>query len=160
MKAFEKTGPHILLVEDNPGDIRLIQESFRDVKLPYRLSVARDGREAIDFLSQIGAFANVSRPDLIILDLNLPKISGHDVLAHLKGHDEYRNIPVVILTSSNAPSDIRKSYQLAANSYHSKPAGLEEFFHLMRVLQEYWLGLVKLPDGAAAGPVTVAGLTR
>ena len=138
--------PHVLLVEDNPGDILLVQESFRDLGRPYLLSVAKDVQEAISFMARIGKTADATRPDLILLDLNLPKISGHDVLAHLKGNLNFQTIPVVILSSSCAPSDIEKAYGLAANCYICKPAGLDEFFHLMKTVQEFWLGLVRLSD--------------
>ncbi len=142
--------PHVLLVEDNPGDILLVKESFREISTPHRLSVARDGQEALDFVHGAGQFAGLPRPDLILLDLNLPKISGLDVLAQLKSNAAFQNIPVVVLSTSTSPMDIQKSYALAANCYLCKPNGLEEFFHLMRVVQEFWLRLVEFPSAHAS----------
>lgn len=139
--------PHILLVEDNHGDVVLVKESFRKMASPFRLSVARDGQAAIDFLYALGQFEGATRPDLILLDLNLPKISGYDVLAHIKGSLDFQQIPVLVLSTSAAPGDIRRAYALSANCYLSKPSGIDEFFHMMRVVQEFWLRLVDFPAG-------------
>jgi|SRR5271165_628833 len=141
---------HVLLVEDNPGDILLVKESFRDSRIAYVLSIANDGQEAIDFLDGIARNKNGPRPDLMLLDLNLPKINGYDVLAHVKGTEELRSIPVLVLSTSSAQSDIQRAYALSANCYLCKPAGLDEFFHLMRALQEFWLKSVEFPERGAA----------
>ncbi len=151
MEEFEVTKvPHILLVEDNPGDILLVKESFRGISAPYQLSIAKDGQQALEFMASTLTNPAFSKPDLILLDLNLPKIGGHEVLAQLKSRVEFRHIPVVILSTSDAPADIAKSYALSANCYLCKPAGLDEFFHLMRTLLEFWLKLARYTRGEAA----------
>ena len=142
--------PHILLVEDNPGDILLVKESFRGIATPYQLSIAKDGQQALDFMASTLTNPAFSKPDLILMDLNLPKIGGHEVLAQLKSQVEFRHIPVVILSTSEAPADIAKSYALAANCYLCKPADLDEFFYLMRTLLEFWLKLARYTHGEAA----------
>ena len=139
--------PHILLVEDNPGDILLVKESFRGLGSPYQLSIAKDGRQALDFMHATLGNPSSSRPDLILLDLNLPKVSGHEVLAQLKGMMEFNQIPIIVLSTSESPADIAKAYALAANCYLCKPAGLDEFFHLMQTLMEFWLKLARFPRG-------------
>lgn len=116
--------PHLLLVEDNPGDILLVKESFRDVHTPYRLSIARDGQEAVDFMESLVDQPAHLWPNLVMLDLNLPKMSGHQVLARLKNSPEFRKIPVIVLSTSEAPVDIETSYELAANCYLCKPPGV------------------------------------
>jgi CheY-like chemotaxis protein len=140
-------GPHILLVEDNPGDVLLVKESFRAMGNPCRISVAGDGQAAMDFLYGLPPFEGATRPDLILLDLNLPKINGMDVLAHIKANVDLQEIPVLILSSSQAPADIQKAYALAANCYLCKPNGIDELFQMMRVVQDFWLRLVQFPRG-------------
>src|ERR1700688_437548 len=136
----------ILLVEDSPGDVRLTQEAFRDANPFIRLHVASDGVEAIAFLRHEGAHVHAPRPDLILLDLNLPKMDGREVLAHIKGDDSLKRIPTIILTTSESEVDIVKSYQLQANCYLSKPVQLDAFESLVRSINDFWLTKVKLPQ--------------
>jgi chemotaxis family two-component system response regulator Rcp1 len=136
----------VLLVEDSLGDVRLTQEAFRDANRDIRLSVAYDGMEAMAFLKQQGAYADAPRPDLILLDLNLPKMDGREVLAHIKDDQSLKLIPTVILTTSDAEADIVKSYQLQANCYLTKPVQLDEFERLVRSINDFWLAKVKLPQ--------------
>lgn len=135
----------ILLVEDNPGDIRLTQEVFREGRLANRLHIARDGIEAMAHLRREGPYAQAVRPDLILLDLNLPRKDGREVLAEIKADQELRRIPVVVLTTSSADQDILKAYDLHANCYLTKPVDLEAFIDVVRSIEEFWLALVKLP---------------
>jgi CheY-like chemotaxis protein len=135
----------ILLVEDNPGDVRLTQEALRDGKLHTRLNIVRDGEEAIAFLHRQGAHANAPRPDLILLDLNLPRKSGQEVLGEIKNDEHLRRIPVVVLTSSRAEQDVLTSYDLNANCYITKPVDLEQFIRVVRSIEDFWLTVVKLP---------------
>jgi CheY-like chemotaxis protein len=135
----------ILLVEDNPGDVRLTQEALRDGKLHTRLSVVRDGEEALAFLRRQGPHAAAPRPDLILLDLNLPRMSGQEVLSEIKNDEHLRRIPVVVLTSSQAEQDILTSYDLNANCYITKPVDLEQFIRVVRSIEDFWLTVVKLP---------------
>jgi chemotaxis family two-component system response regulator Rcp1 len=135
----------VLLVEDSPGDVRLTQEAFREANQAIHLHVATDGVEAMAFLGQKGAFTNVPRPDLILLDLNLPKMDGREVLAHIKDDAKLKTIPTVILTTSDAEADIVKSYQLQANCYLSKPVQLDDFEALVKSINDFWLTRVKLP---------------
>lgn len=135
----------ILLVEDNPGDIRLTQEALKDSSLVIDLSVVTDGVQAIKFLKKEDEFADVELPDIILLDLNLPKKDGREVLAEIKTHDELKRIPVVVLTTSNAEKDINKSYELHANSYINKPVDLEHFFEVVKTIENFWFSTVKLP---------------
>jgi len=139
----------VLLVEDSPGDVRLTQEAFRESNVLVHLHVALDGVEALAYLKREGAHANSPRPDLILLDLNLPKKDGREVLAHIKGDDSLKSIPTVILTTSEAEVDIVKSYQLQANCYLSKPVHLQEFESLVRSINDFWLTKVKLPQQRA-----------
>ena len=136
----------VLLVEDNPGDVRLTQETFRDANSSIRLHVAPDGVEAMAFLRHEGAYVHAPRPDLILLDLNLPKMDGREVLAHIKVDDSLKMIPTVILTTSEAEVDILKSYQLQANCYLSKPVQLEAFESVVKSINDFWLTKVKLPQ--------------
>ena len=148
MKAIgSKDAPtEILLVEDSPGDVRLTQEAFRDANLSIHLHVASDGVEAMAFLRREGVHARAPRPDIILLDLNLPKMDGREVLAHIKGDENLKTIPIVILTTSEAEVDIVKSYQLRANCYLSKPVQLDEFERLVKSINSFWLTDVKLPQ--------------
>ena len=136
----------ILLVEDNPGDVRLTREAFKSNKITNNLYVVRDGVEAMLFLRQEGDYSDVPRPDLILLDLNLPKKDGREVLAEIKQDGELKTIPVVILTTSSAEEDIIKSYGLHANCYITKPANLAEFIDVMKAIEYFWLKVVKLPS--------------
>ena len=135
----------VLLVEDSPGDVRLTREAFREANETIILHVASDGVEAMAFLKREGAYVGVPRPDLILLDLNLPKMDGREVLAHIKKDATLKSIPTVILTTSDAEADIVKSYQLQANCYLSKPVQLDEFESLVRSINDFWLTKVKLP---------------
>lgn len=136
----------ILLVEDNPGDVDLAREALESSKLYNALYVAEDGIDAMDFLHKQGAHGNAPRPDLIILDLNLPKKDGRQVLAEIKEDEQLKRIPVVILTSSRAEEDVIKSYNLHANCYITKPMGMKEFMHVVHSIEEFWLSIVVLPD--------------
>ena len=135
----------ILLVEDNPGNARLTRETWKESKLLNHLSVVADGAEAMAFLRREGKYANVAHPDLILLDLNLPKKDGREVLAEIKADEQLRRIPVVVLTTSDAEQDILKTYELHANCYITKPVGLEQFGAVVRALAEFWFTIVKLP---------------
>lgn len=135
----------ILLVEDNPGDVRLTVEALRDSKVHNNLHVAKDGVEAMAFLHREGQYATAVRPDLILLDLNLPRKDGRQVLAEVKADPVLRTIPVVVLTTSTAEQDILRSYELQANCYISKPVDLEQFITIVRSIEDFWLTIVKLP---------------
>ncbi len=136
----------ILLVEDNPGDVDLAREALDTGKLHNTLKVARDGVEAMDFLRKKGKFSEAPRPDLIILDLNLPKKDGRQVLAEIKDDESLKRIPVVILTSSRAEEDVIKTYNLHANCYITKPMEMQQFLQVVRSIEEFWLSIVVLPD--------------
>ncbi len=135
----------ILLVEDNPGDVRLTQEALNTVKFSNKIHVVWNGEEAMAFLRREGEFADAPRPDLILLDLNLPRKDGRDVLADIKADEDLRRIPVVILTTSSAEEDILKTYDLYANCYVTKPVDLEQFIKVLKAIDEFWLSIVKLP---------------
>ena len=135
----------ILLVEDNPGDVRLTIEALKDGKISNNLHVARDGTEGLRFLHREGSDEQAVRPDLILLDLNLPKKNGREVLAEIKVDPELRRIPVVVLTTSQADEDIFKSYDLHANCYINKPVDFEQFIRVVRSIEDFWLTVVKLP---------------
>ncbi len=137
----------ILLVEDNPGDVRLIQEVLRDGKVRNNMSVTKDGVDAISFLHQTGEYSGAPRPDIILLDLNLPKKDGREVLADIKADPDLKNIPVVVLTTSSAEQDIFRSYDLHANCYITKPVDLDQFIRVIRSIEDFWLTIVKLPRG-------------
>src|SRR5919206_3374436 len=132
----------ILLVEDNPGDVRLTVEALNDAKVHNNLYVAKDGVEAMSFLRREGAHANAPRPDLILLDLNLPKKDGREVLEEIKEDRGLRRIPVVVLTTSEAEMDILKAYNLHANCYITKPVGLEQFITVIKTIEDFWLMIV------------------
>jgi len=129
----------VLLVEDSPGDVRLTQEAFREANSLIRLHVACDGFEAMAFLRHEGVHADAPRPDFILLDLNLPKMDGREVLAHIKNDESLKTIPTIILTTSNAEEDIVRSYQSHANCYLSKPVQLDEFEEVVKSINEFWL---------------------
>lgn len=135
----------ILLVEDSPGDVRLTKEALKEGKVLNRLHVAGDGVEALAFLRQEGSYAGVPRPDLILLDLNLPLKDGRQVLESIKEDPELKRIPVVILTTSTAERDVLQSYDLHANCYVTKPVDLEQFISVVRSVEDFWLTVVKLP---------------
>lgn len=137
---------HILLVEDNEGDILLTKEAFEEATLPSKLSVVRDGKEATDFLSGQGKFENTELPDLLLLDVNLPKKNGHEVLQFLKDDDKLKHIPVIMFTTSSSESDINLSYQNHANSYITKPVDVNEFLSVIKKIEHYWLSIVNLPN--------------
>jgi CheY-like chemotaxis protein len=139
----------ILLVEDNPGDVRLTQEVFKEGRLSNNLYAVGDGVEAMAFLRRQAKYADAVRPDIILLDLNLPKKDGREVLAEIKKDDDLKRIPVVVLTTSRAEQDILKAYDLHANCYISKPVDLDEFIKVVRTIEDFWLQIVRLPqDGA------------
>jgi chemotaxis family two-component system response regulator Rcp1 len=142
---------NVLLVEDSPGDVRLTQEAFREANGSIRLHVASDGVEAMAFVKREGAYAHAPRPDLILLDLNLPKMDGREVLGHIKEDDSLKKIPTVILTTSESEVDIMRSYQLQANCYLSKPVQLDAFEGLVKSINDFWLTRVKLPQQEPSG---------
>lgn len=136
---------HILLIEDNEGDILLTKEAFDELKIANRLSIARDGNEAIDFLEQHRIKMQDELPDLILLDINLPKKNGFEVLSFIKKSDGLKHIPVIILTTSSSEKDIFKSYQNYANCYISKPVDVSDFMKAIAALENFWIKIVKLP---------------
>jgi CheY-like chemotaxis protein len=136
---------HILLVEDNVGDARLVQEAFRHASARCRLSHVVNGVEALEFLRHAGSHTRATRPDLILLDLNLPRKDGREVLAEIKGDVTLRRIPVIVLTTSQAQDDILRAYDLHANCYVTKPGDLDEFIRTIRCLDEFWLSVARLP---------------
>jgi CheY-like chemotaxis protein len=138
----------VLLIEDSPGDVRLTLEAFRDVGMAVHLHVANDGVDAMAFLRHEGAHADAPRPDFILLDLNLPKMDGREVLACIKSDESLKTIPTVVLTTSDAAADIENSYQLQANCYLTKPVQLDEFEALVKNISDFWLRKVKLPQQA------------
>ena len=135
----------ILLVEDNPGDVRLAMEALKESKIRNNIYVVEDGVEAMDFLRRKGKYNDVPRPDLILLDLNLPRKSGREVLAEVKTDDDLKRIPVVVLTVSRDEEDILRAYNLHANCYVTKPIDFEQFIKITRTIEEFWLTIVKLP---------------
>lgn len=137
----------ILLVEDNPGDIRLTKEALKEAKVLNTLTVVQDGVEALTCLRRQGQYADAKRPDLILLDLNLPKKDGREVLAEIKNDEALKFIPVVILTTSQDEQDVLKSYGLHANCYITKPVELEQFISVVKAIEDFWLGIVILPAG-------------
>jgi two-component system, chemotaxis family, response regulator Rcp1 len=139
-------GIEVLLVEDSPGDVRLTQEAFHGANPSVHLNIASDGVEAMEFLNREGKHAAAPRPDLILLDLNLPRMDGRQVLAQIKAHSVLKTIPTVILTTSDAEADIAKSYQLHANCYLRKPVQLDAFENLVESINDFWLTAVRLPQ--------------
>jgi chemotaxis family two-component system response regulator Rcp1 len=135
----------VLLVEDSPGDVRLTKEAFREANGAIHLHVASDGLEAMAFLMRQGVHADAPRPDFILLDLNLPKMDGREVLSTIKGDDALKTIPTIILTTSDAESDITRSYQLQANCYLTKPVHLDEFEAVVKSINDFWLTRAQLP---------------
>jgi two-component system, chemotaxis family, response regulator Rcp1 len=137
---------NILLVDDNPGDVRLTMEAFRENRVCSSVHVARDGVEALAFLHHTGAFAGTPRPDLILLDLNMPRKDGREVLAEIKTDPDLALIPIVVLTTSQSEQDIRTAYGLHANCYISKPVDLDQFLTVVNAIGEFWLTIARLPD--------------
>jgi CheY-like chemotaxis protein len=135
----------VLLVEDDPGDVRLIREAFTDNKVANHLSVVSDGVEALQFLRREGAFAGAPSPDLILLDLNLPRKDGREVLAEVKSDERLRRIPVVVLTTSKAEEDVLRSYDLHANAYVTKPVDYDSFISVVHQIDHFFVSVVKLP---------------
>lgn len=136
----------VLLVEDNPGDVRLVREAFREGGMRHRLNVVGDGVEALAYLRRGGAYGTAPRPDLILLDLNVPRKNGHEVLREVKGDPSLRRIPVVVFSSSNAPRDVAICYDLFANCCIQKPGALEEFIATLHAIDRFWLQGTGLPD--------------
>jgi CheY-like chemotaxis protein len=138
----------VLLVEDDPGDVLMTQEAFEEHKVRNKLNVVSDGQEALAYLRREGQYADALRPDLILLDLNLPKVDGREVLAKIKDDADLRRIPVVVLTTSQADEDILRSYSLHANAYVTKPVDFERFIAVVRQIDEFFVSVVKLPPRA------------
>ena len=147
---FKGRSVEILLVDDNPGDVRLTLEAFKEGKLTNTVSVAGDGVEAMEFLRRQGKFVSAVRPDLILLDLNMPKKDGREVLEEIKSDPQLRRIPVVVLTTSKAEGDILKSYDLHVNCYIQKPVDYNEFIKVLRLIEDFWFTAVVLPSN---GPI-------
>ena len=146
MKAETRTRPvELLLVEDNPGDVRLTIEALKEGKVINNLTVVKDGQEAIADLRRQGKYANAARPDLVLLDLNLPRKGGLEVLAEIKEDPDLKSIPVVVLTTSQAAQDVRRAYELHANCYIVKPVDLDQFMSVVHAIKSFWLGVVMLP---------------
>jgi chemotaxis family two-component system response regulator Rcp1 len=140
----------VLLVEDNPGDVRLTKEALKEGKMLNRVTVVGDGEEALSFLRRQGKYADAGQPDLILLDLNLPKKDGRQVLAEIKADPGLKRIPVVVLTTSSAEEDILKTYDLHANCYVTKPVDLEQFMRVVKSIEDFWVTVVKLPSEEGA----------
>lgn len=136
----------ILLVEDNPGDIRLTIEALKEGKVSNNLQTVNDGVDALAYLRKQGKFADAVRPDLVLLDLNLPKKNGREVLEEIKQDSDLKRLPVVVLTTSNAEQDVLKTYDLHANCYITKPVDLEQFLKVVRSIEDFWLTIVRLPN--------------
>jgi two-component system response regulator len=146
MATSESKPIEILLVEDNSGDARLAREALRDAKVRNNLTWISDGAEALSFLRRQGKYGAAPRPDLILLDLNLPRKDGREVLTEIKGDDKLKRIPVVILTTSQAEEDVLRAYHLNANCYITKPVDLEQFMKVVKTIEDFWLTIVKLPS--------------
>ncbi len=145
MKRVNAMAVDILLVEDNPGDVRLTKEALKDAKVLNEIYVAKDGVEAMEFLRKQGQFTEAPNPDMILLDLNLPRKDGREVLAEIKKDPKLKHIPVIVLTTSKADEDIIKTYNLHANAYITKPVDLNRFVEIIHALEEFWFTIVKLP---------------
>jgi CheY-like chemotaxis protein len=150
MTATEARAVEILLIEDSPSDTELTVEALREAKVRNRLSIVEDGVQALEFLRRTGKYAHSPRPDLIMLDLNLPRKDGRDVLAEIKADDNLKLIPVVVLTTSRAEQDVLRAYQLNANCYITKPVDFEQFLDVVRSIESFWLFVVTLPPKAQA----------
>jgi CheY-like chemotaxis protein len=146
MESKSMKPAHILLVEDNEGDILLTLEAFEECQVKIEISVARNGKEALDFLFQNGAFINEKKPDLILLDINIPIFNGYEVLARIKSDSNLKKIPVIVLTTSSHQRDLDKAYEYHCNSYIIKPPEIKEFFNVILKIQEFWLQLTTLAN--------------
>jgi len=146
MAKKQSRAVEVLLVEDNPADVRLTQEALKDGRVLVNLTVASDGVEAIDILKRAGPHTTKARPDLILLDLNLPRKNGREVLEEIKADDDLKRIPVIVMTTSKAEQDIYKAYNLNANCYVTKPVDLDEFLNVVRSIEDFWLTIVTLPE--------------
>ena len=144
-RLAERHPIEILLVEDDPGDVRLTREALKEGKVRNALTVARDGVEALEVLRRQGPHARAARPDVILLDLNLPRMDGREVLKAIKSDEKLRRIPVVVLTTSSADEDVARSYDLQANCYITKPIDLDQFMKVVKTISEFWLEVVRLP---------------
>lgn len=154
MSVSELVKPiEILLIEDNPGDVRLTKEALKETKVINKLTVMKNGLEAMAFLRREGPYAEAARPHLILLDLNLPMKDGREVLAEIKADEVLRRIPVVVLTTSRDEQDILKSYNLYANCYITKPVDLDQFITVVKSIEDFWLGIVVLPKNGKNGPM-------
>ena len=152
MQATDMGRPvEILLIEDSAGDVRLTREALKDAKVLNTLHVARDGVEAMDFLHRRKGYADAPRPDLILLDLNMPRMNGREALKEIKEDPELARIPVVVLTTSAAEKDILESYSLHANCYITKPVDMEQFMAVLKSIEDFWLTIVMLPPASSAG---------
>ena len=136
---------HILLVEDNEGDILLTTEAFEDAKILVTLSVVKDGKEAIDFVNKQGHYGTAALPDLVLLDVNLPRKNGHEVLKYIKENESLKHMPVIMLTTSSSPKDINLSYNNYANCYITKPVEVNDFIKVIATIENFWISIVKLP---------------
>jgi two-component system, chemotaxis family, response regulator Rcp1 len=145
MNAAQLETIDILLVEDNPGDVRLTREILGKAAFPMRINVVDDGERAMEYLHRRGDYADAPRPHLLILDLNLPRRSGMEVLADIKSDDQLRSIPVIVLSSSKSEREISRTYHLHANCYISKPVGLDRYAEIIRLIERFWIGTVHLP---------------
>jgi CheY-like chemotaxis protein len=145
-RATSRKTVDILLIEDNPGDVRLLEEAFRELQADVRMHVARDGAEGLEYVFRQKPIGPAYRPDIILLDLNLPKVSGHDVLARIKTNPDTCRIPVIVLTSSRAEADIRRAYDSHANAYLRKPATLEGLLSAAQQIKSFWMETATLPS--------------
>ena len=136
----------ILLVEDNPGDVRLTQEALKDSKIHNTLEIVEDGQEALDYLRKKGKYKNATRPDLVLLDLDLPNTSGREVLEIAKSDESLKQIPFIVLTISKSDKDVLHSYDMQANAYVNKPLDLDQFVHVIHSIEDFWFTIVKLPN--------------
>lgn len=139
----------VLVVEDNPADLRLLQEAFRDLDVSHKIFPVQDGEDALDFLYRRNKHSDKPRPDLILLDINLPKVDGHKVLETLKSEPDLKRIPVIMLTNSGSDSDVLKAYDHHANAYIQKPTDMSDFFTIVQRVEHFWLNAVKLPQASA-----------
>ena len=136
---------HILLVEDNEGDILLTREALHQVRLVNTISVAKDGKEAVSYMEKIAPYTNSTIPDFILLDINLPKMNGHEVLKHLKTNNKFKHIPVIMFTTSSAEKDILESYKNYANCYITKPVEVDDFLNVIKSIENFWISVIQLP---------------
>jgi len=136
---------HVLLVEDNEGDVRLIKEAFSESKIDKKFTVAKDGEDALNYLYKRGDYANTQRPDIILLDINLPRKNGFEVLEKIKGDPDLKRIPVIMLSSSSSEDHVTKSYDLSANCYVTKPVDFDEYTEAVKIIEDFWFQMAKLP---------------